>query len=322
MRDALLQDLAELNEFELVAMHDARLLPSALVSKSIQVSAGKFKDCFQDVLAQVELVWLIAPETDGILLELSELCYEAEGREHGPKCLGSGYDAMLIGTSKSLCCEALQASKIHTLPVYAGDELVQPDYFKKISRLKIRQWVAKPEDGAGCEGVRLFESLQALRDWIAQEERYLNYLAQPYQHGVAASFSMLCRNGKAWLLSANQQHIACDDGSLKLEGVTVNGMTAYWQRFETIARKIAKMQPDALGYIGVDVIVDEQNDKIYVLEINPRLTTSYVGLKQALNYNPAKLILDCVLKDKFEMPVFSKNGLCQNKVEVKICQNQ
>jgi predicted ATP-grasp superfamily ATP-dependent carboligase len=95
-------------------------------------------------------------------------------------------------------------------------------------------------------------------------------------------------------------------------------MLPYWQRFETIARKIAQMLPDALGYIGVDVIVAHETNKIYVLEINPRLTTSYVGLHDALNANPAKLILDCVLNDRFDMPNFTKNSLMQNQVEVQI----
>jgi predicted ATP-grasp superfamily ATP-dependent carboligase len=150
------------------------------------------------------------------------------------------------------------------------------------------------------------------------DDRYLHYLAQPYQQGIAASISMLCRNGKAWLLSCNRQHIECDGNQFKLRGVTVHGMQAYWQRFETIARKIAQMLPDALGYIGVDVIVDTASNKIYVLEINPRLTTSYVGLREALNANPAKLILDCILNDRFEMPNFTSNSLLQNQVEVRL----
>ena len=67
------------------------------------------------------------------------------------------------------------------------------------------------------------------------------------------------------------------------------------------------MLPDALGYVGVDVIIDKENDKIYVLEINPRLTTSYVGLADALALNPAKLLLDGMLASPFVMPKIAKN---------------
>lgn len=314
MRDALLRDLAELKRFDLITMHDARFAPSALVKSSIAVEPGQFKESFKLAIDEVDMVWLIAPESDGTLLALSELCYEAESRGNGALFLGSGFDTMLIGTSKTLCFEALQQANIYTLPVYAGEEMMQQDGYENLLKLNVHKWVAKPEDGAGCEGIQKFDSLQGLKDWIAQDERYLHYLAQPYQQGITASFSMLCRNGKAWLLSCNQQHIECDGGQFKLTGVTVNGMLPYWQRFETIARKIAKMLPDALGCIGVDVIVDTDNNKIYVLEINPRLTTSYVGLYEALDYNPAKLILDCVLNDQFEAPNLSK----KNQVKVSL----
>ena len=318
MRDALLRDLAELNRFDIITMHDVRLAPSTQAEQSIAVDAGKFKECFTQVISQVDMIWLIAPETEGTLLELSEQCYEAEKLENGPVFLGSGFDAMLTGTSKTLCFEALQAANIYTLPVHAGEDLMQPSYFDELLKLNIAKWVAKPEDGAGCDGIRIFDSLEDLKSWITQDELYLHYLAQPYQAGEAASFSMLCRNGKASLLSCNQQHIVTDGSQFKLSGVTVNGMSAYWQKFETIARKVARMLPDALGYIGVDLIVDTAHNKIYVLEINPRLTTSYVALHDALNYNPAKLILDCVLNDKFEMPSFSKSSLLQNRVEVQL----
>ena len=318
MRDALLRDLAELDQYELVTLHDFRLAPPIQAKHSIAVVSGKFKEQFTQALGQVDMVWLIAPESKGALLELSELCYEAEKAENGPVFIGSGFDTMLTGTSKTLCYEALHAARIYTLPVHAGEDLVQEPYYESLQHQHLEKWVVKPEDGAGCEGIRVFKSLHALKGWIAQDDRYQHFLAQPYQQGIAASVSMLCRNGKAWLLSCNQQHIELSNGEFKLTGVTVNGMLPYWQRFETIARKIAQMLPDALGYIGVDVIVAPETDKIYVLEINPRLTTSYVGLHDALNANPAKLILDCVLNDRFEMPNFTKNSLMQNQVEVQL----
>lgn len=312
MRDALLQDLSALGQFEIITLHDQRLKPSALAMRSVAVGPGEFKTVYADTLTQVELVWLIAPESGGMLLELSELCYEKH--DAGTLFIGCGFDATLTGTSKTLCFEALQTAGIYTLPVYAGEDLMNDVYFENIDKKNISPWVAKPEDGAGCEGIQLFESLDELKAWISRDDRYLHYLAQPYQQGIAGSFSMLCRDGKAWLLSCNQQHISCEGGHFRLTGITVNGMQVYWQRFETIARKIARMLPDALGYVGVDVIVDtEDNDKVYVIEINTRLTTSYAGLSESLACNSAKLILDCVLGDRFVMP-----NIAKKQVEVQL----
>lgn len=39
-------------------------------------------------------------------------------------------------------------------------------------------------------------------------------------------------------------------------------------------------------FFGIDAIL-ENNGNIVFLEINPRLTTSYAGLKKTLGFNPA-----------------------------------
>ncbi|MDO9281662.1 MAG: ATP-grasp domain-containing protein [Methylotenera sp.] len=307
MRDALLRDLIDINEYDIITTHDVRLGASSLVADSIAVEGPLFQETFSKVLAQADLVWLIAPETEGILLSLSELCYESKA-----VFLGCGFDATLTGTSKSLSYEAMQAANIYTLPTVAGDDFLQQENVEAQPKehfldTEVRCWVVKPEDGAGCDGIRIFDDEQALKAWLKQDDRCFNYLVQPYQQGLAASFSMMCRDGKGWLLSCNQQHISRDSQTFTLTGVTLNGMQTYWKRFDTIARKIAKMLPDATGYIGVDVIVDTENDKIYVVEINPRLTTSYVGLREAIGCNPAKIILDSFLAPHFDMPIIQKN---------------
>jgi predicted ATP-grasp superfamily ATP-dependent carboligase len=48
--------------------------------------------------------------------------------------------------------------------------------------------------------------------------------------------------------------------------------------------------PELWGYAGVDLMQCEQGPR--VLEINPRLTTSYAGLRQSLGINPAALVLE------------------------------
>lgn len=307
MRDALLRDLSDLKQYQLISMHGHGLSASAYANEGIAVAAGDFKKAFKKALKQADFVWLIAPETDGLLLELTELCLAAEDKKEGSIFFGCGYDATLIGTSKTLSFEALQAAGINTLPVFAGEDLMQQTYFDELLQLDVKKWVAKPEDGAGCDGTRLFDSLNDARLWLKQDDQYLHYLVQPFQLGVSASFSMICRDGKGWLLSCNQQHIQYDTSQFKLTGITVNAMQSYWQRFETLARKIAKMLPDALGYMGVDVIIDLENDKIFVIDINPRVTSSYAGLREGIGHNPAQIILSCILDPHFKLPVLQKN---------------
>jgi hypothetical protein len=54
------------------------------------------------------------------------------------------------------------------------------------------------------------------------------------------------------------------------------------------------------GYYGIDFIHREKSENFFI-EINPRLTTSYIGLRNVINLNPAKLILDSKL-NRLESP--------------------
>jgi predicted ATP-grasp superfamily ATP-dependent carboligase len=54
--------------------------------------------------------------------------------------------------------------------------------------------------------------------------------------------------------------------------------------------------PGLLGYVGVDVVLGEAADGggDAVIEINPRLTTSYVGLRRLARFNLAEAVLAVV----------------------------
>ena len=51
--------------------------------------------------------------------------------------------------------------------------------------------------------------------------------------------------------------------------------------------------PDATGYVGVDLVLGNAPDgsEDVVIEVNPRLTTSYVGLRAMTSSNLAAAIL-------------------------------
>jgi predicted ATP-grasp superfamily ATP-dependent carboligase len=58
------------------------------------------------------------------------------------------------------------------------------------------------------------------------------------------------------------------------------------------ARAIAAL-PAKLGYVGIDLVLGEAADGSadYVIEVNPRLTTSYVGLRRAAEGNLAAALV-------------------------------
>jgi predicted ATP-grasp superfamily ATP-dependent carboligase len=65
------------------------------------------------------------------------------------------------------------------------------------------------------------------------------------------------------------------------------------QRAGAIGQQVAGVLPSAIGYIGVDLILGDAVDgsEDLVIEINPRMTTSYVGLRASAEGNLASAML-------------------------------
>jgi predicted ATP-grasp superfamily ATP-dependent carboligase len=59
---------------------------------------------------------------------------------------------------------------------------------------------------------------------------------------------------------------------------------------ENLTKEIAEALPGLWGYVGIDFIENHELGPL-VLEINPRLTSSYAGIRQATGINVAEQIL-------------------------------
>jgi predicted ATP-grasp superfamily ATP-dependent carboligase len=134
----------------------------------------------------------------------------------------------------------------------------------------------------------LFDNLLDARRWLDSNPG--NYVLQPFISGTALSLCVLCCRGSAHLLSCNHQRVAVRDGLFHFLGSVVNAFTDMDGAFTEIANRIAAAIPGLWGYVGIDLV--QSDNRPVVMEVNPRLTTSYVGLRQALGCNPAQLVLD------------------------------
>jgi len=56
-----------------------------------------------------------------------------------------------------------------------------------------------------------------------------------------------------------------------------------------LAQRTVVAIPGLWGYVGIDVLLTAAGP--VVVEVNPRLTTSYAGLHAAIGVNPAELVL-------------------------------
>jgi predicted ATP-grasp superfamily ATP-dependent carboligase len=290
IRDTLLRDLSQL-PYTVNTTVDARLNLPEHCAECVVVQAHD--DIWKILEAQIKLadaVWVIAPETDGVLHYITQMV-----TSQGKLVLGCGLSAIKITGEKMATCLALEAAGITTIPTYTFENWPKSHWI----------WLAKPNDGAGCNDTACFNNADDLEDWIEQHDKQLTHVIQAYQPGEAASISCVIKKGKARLLSCNTQIIEINNHMLSLKGCIVNGMREYWQQFEIVANQIAKAFPDLAGYVGIDVIVD--NDEIIVVEINPRLTTSYASLREATGANPAELIINTLTQPKYRWPKLQQN---------------
>jgi biotin carboxylase len=63
-----------------------------------------------------------------------------------------------------------------------------------------------------------------------------------------------------------------------------------------LAEKVIESFPGLRGYIGIDLILGKDN--ISVLDVNARLTTSYIGLRQVAGFNMAKALIEAAATGK------------------------
>jgi predicted ATP-grasp superfamily ATP-dependent carboligase len=104
----------------------------------------------------------------------------------------------------------------------------------------------------------------------------------------------LFKQGRAWLLCANQQQFKISEQQYHLAGLIVNHSNDI-AAYSVLVDAIALALPELWGYVGIDLIATPE--QTWVLEINPRLTTSFVGIYEALGLNMVEAILQLVHDD-------------------------
>ncbi|GIX29288.1 MAG: hypothetical protein KatS3mg123_3169 [Burkholderiales bacterium] len=278
MLRAALDDLTELPGVETVVSRDPRLPFPPGAAAVLEPAPGESpRSLYRRGLALADLAWIIAPETGGVLEALAR-----EALARGKGLFGCAPEAVRVAASKRATARALARAGLPVVPTFAPGEplpaLPGP-------------WVVKPDDGAGCEGARRVPDVDAVREALL--EAGTGPVAQPWIEGEAASLSLLVfPEGRVRLLSCNRQHIAVRGEALALTGVTVGAWADADGRLAALAQAAVAAIPGLAGFVGIDYVQTSAGP--VVLEINPRLTTSYCGLRSVLGMNPAALALGLV----------------------------
>ena len=279
MLTALAADFAAIDGCRVSVLRDMRL--DDLVLSGCDVidvhSAYHHEDEIARLAAITDYTLMVAPEFDNILLNS-----HAMARQPGGNLLAPKEQFVALASDKHLTALRCAAAGIPT-----PTAVVLPADAEKLPADFDYPAVLKPVIGAGSQHTLLVASAQdepPPYPWPRRLERYCP--------GMAVSVAFLCGPEHRVPLAACRQHLSSDGrftylgGSLLLEQDLA-------RRATLLADRALETLPGALGYVGVDLVLGKAADgsEDYFIEINPRLTTSYVGLRAATDENLAAALV-------------------------------
>jgi predicted ATP-grasp superfamily ATP-dependent carboligase len=292
MLEAVCLDLAQLSGVEvrtLLSADEDRLLRG---SRSERVQPADEETAFRHLARWADYSLIIAPEFDGIL---QTRCRWVE--EEGGGLLGPSSRAVAQAADKFTLAEQLRLRGVRTpscAPISSAGDLGFP-------------LVCKPRHGAGSLATFLVWDKPALLASVEQarsEGWTQELLVQPFIPGLAASIAFLIGSHIAVPLPPATQRLS-DDGRFRYHGGAVPLPVDPADRVVRIAQPAVAIVPGLRGYVGVDVVLGDAPDGScdWVIEINPRMTTSYIGLRALAQTNLAEAMLQIVHFD--EVPSIS-----------------
>lgn len=295
MISALAADFASSNQHCVQVVRDARLkellFPGCEV---LDVSlAGDDRNLLGRHAPAADWTLIIAPESAGVLFDRCKIVGDAGGRLLGPTLEFIALAGDKHRTAQWLLERGIAAPRGCALP--PGTALSTPAALSSRSARDADfhyPAVLKPRDGCGSQGVRLIADDSAAQaiGIVAASSRVEEFCA-----GEAASITLLCGPGIRHALPPCRQLLS-QDGRFSYLGGSTPIPRHLAERATLLSLKVARALPPLIGYLGLDLILgastDGSDDR--VIEINPRLTTSYVGLRAACHQNLAEALLQVV----------------------------
>ena len=229
--------------------------------RRIMVAADDDRGPLAAAAREADWTIVVAPESDGILIDRVRVVREAGGRVLAPA------DGVIeLASDKQATITRLAGQGI---PVPPGRPLASGEPLPRGFRLPA---VRKARGGCGCE------SLAILREPAAPSAEVPTRV-EPLVVGTPVGVSLICGPEQCLALPPMRQQFTAGDAPRYLGGELLVDPPAAARAVSLARRAAAAVAADG-GWLGVDLILggraDGRDDR--VLEINPRLTSSFVGL--------------------------------------------
>jgi len=163
------------------------------------------------------------------------------------------------------------------------------------------RYVIKPRSGCASEGISIVMARQerpidvtAREGWALSEKVNLSddFIVTELVSGEHLSASLIL--GKTVLpLTVNKQMVEIGTETIKYNGGIVPYRTPRWDEVMDTAAKAADVL-ECKGYVGVDIVA---GDELYVVDVNPRPTTSILGIAKVIDHEIGDLIIRAGLGD-------------------------
>ncbi len=302
---AVLQDLSQVHgvEVESVANPETLIEIRAIRIPHVEVRPARepAEEQFRFLASTADYALVIAPESDGILATRCRWVENAGGR-----LLGPSVESVELAADKLRLGRHLQRQRIATPACeLLGESGRVPGYIGFPA-------VLKPRDGAGSQAtffIQRKEDVQRART-IARHEGFTGeLLIQSFIPGRPVSVAFLLGAQQLIALPPASQELS-DDGRLHYQGGQVP-LTDPWARAaHELAKAAVRTVPGLHGFVGVDLVLDTEpfHSSGCVIEINPRLTTSYVGLRALARSNLMGALLRLAAGEKVE-PLQWREGI-------------
>lgn len=315
MLNSISSDFTKL-DFEVHTLLDERIMH---LSDYLQIehfipvdNRDNYLEIFKQGLGSCESCFIIAPEFSDILYNLSSIAEKLK-----KKIISVNSEAIPIASSKLKTSDLFKKYSIPSPQTYflppEQKSLPPPTKDVQISSLSEKvgfPFIIKPNDGVSAESVYFLKDKKKMNEFIKNWTNFLvphrSYVLQEYCPGRNLSASLICpllsknhpfsemeEKRKPLLLSINNQDLQFKDISVDSQyfgGFTpVSDLVNVGSKFLKLLEHLDLSQTQS--YIGIDFILSQQRE-ISFIEINPRLTTSYIGITNAFKENPIDLLLN------------------------------
>ena len=262
----------------------------------------------------VDAVYVIAPEFNRILEKLVETIATSGGLS-----LNCEVDAIKRSSNKITIYETVKRIGLKS------PETVTLNIHEKIGNIRriIKELeyplIFKPLDCVGCGGLSIVKDVEDIEDAVkkvAKESTDDFFIAQNLVKGKAVSVNVISTGDKTLPVTLNRQFVKLEPPD-KQSGY-IGGCVPFDHKLKKKALNAAERVVEAIkglkGYVGVDMVLTEEEP--IIIEVNPRLTTSYIGLNRAINFNPAEALVNASLQRKLPKNVQHRGYTFFSKVEV------